>query len=228
MSFVDIPFMLIFGFFFLRLFGQGSMTLIPNTLIPQWFVSRRGIALSLMAIGGALASASFPPINDFLITNLGIEHAWRVWALLLVGVMVPLGLIFVRDKPEQIGEVPDGEKGEIQENNEKLSAEISWSLSEAKTTKVFWVMLFIMAVPAMVNTGLVFHMVSIIEGKGHSSSFGAFILSVFAIAQLITTFLAGYILDRTRVNVAKGVNFIVSYHYEPNITSTNSMASSFI
>lgn len=35
MSFVTTSLMLVFGFYMLRLFGQGSMTLLPNALVPQ-------------------------------------------------------------------------------------------------------------------------------------------------------------------------------------------------
>ncbi|WP_207647918.1 hypothetical protein [Alkaliphilus peptidifermentans] len=72
MSFVTKPAMLIVGFVFLRLFGQGSMTLIPSTLVPQWFINYRGKALSLMALGGVAGSALLPPINNWLINNMGV------------------------------------------------------------------------------------------------------------------------------------------------------------
>lgn len=70
-SFIMGPIMLFFGFFMLRLLGQGSMTLIPGTLVPQWFVRKRGRALSLMAIGGFLGSAAIPPFNAWLIGTWG-------------------------------------------------------------------------------------------------------------------------------------------------------------
>ncbi|ACB86281.1 MFS transporter [Natranaerobius thermophilus] len=226
MSFVTVPVMLIVGFLFLRMFGQGSMTLLPNTLIPQWFERKRGIALSFMALGGGIASAVYPPVNEFMINNLGVEIAWRAWAGLLIFVMAPIGWFFVRNKPEDIGEKPDGnghpdnqndinsnytkqnkqsETNDVIKNNEQDP----WTLAEAKGTRTFWLMLVVTAIPAMINTGLVFHMVSIMAEKGHSSSFAASILSIFAITQLCSTFIAGYILDRVQVNLVKAANFFI-------------------
>lgn len=89
-SIVYTPTMLFFGFFLIRLLGQGSMTLIPNTLVPQWFIQKRGRALSFMTIGGFLSSASFPPINNWMIHTWGWPIAWRVWAILLIFLFVPL------------------------------------------------------------------------------------------------------------------------------------------
>lgn len=54
MSFVFTPLMLFFGFFAIRLLGQGSMSLVGTTLAPQWFEKKRGLAMSLMSIGGVL------------------------------------------------------------------------------------------------------------------------------------------------------------------------------
>jgi MFS family permease len=65
--------MMFIGFFAIRLFGQGSLTLVPNTLVPQWFVQKRGRALSVMAIGGFVGAAALPPLNTWLIHMVG----WR-------------------------------------------------------------------------------------------------------------------------------------------------------
>ena len=44
MSTVNSIFMLLIGFFLIRLLGQGSMGLIGGTLVPQWFIRKRGRA----------------------------------------------------------------------------------------------------------------------------------------------------------------------------------------
>src|SRR6056297_799800 len=110
MSFVVHPLMLFVGFFFLRLLGQGSMSLLPSTLVAQWFSRHRGKALSIMGIGLVVASAFFPPANNWLIQNFGAQTGWRVWTIALFLVMLPVGWFFVRNKPEDIGETPDGKK----------------------------------------------------------------------------------------------------------------------
>ena len=102
--------MLFIGFFLIRLLGQGSMSLIPNTLVPQWFITKRGKALSLMAIGGFASSAALPPLNAWLVATWGWSFSWKVWGVLLLVVFVPLAFFLIRNKPEDIGEYPDGFK----------------------------------------------------------------------------------------------------------------------
>ncbi|MFC0014107.1 MULTISPECIES: MFS transporter [Allobacillus] len=74
-SAVSTIWMLTIGFFAIRLSGQGSMSLIPNTLAAQWFVKKRGFAVSLMALGSFISAMVFPIINTWLIdTWIGALH----------------------------------------------------------------------------------------------------------------------------------------------------------
>ena len=81
--------MLMIGFFLIRLLGQGSMSLIPNTLVPQWFVQKRGRAMSFLAIGGFASSALFPIVNTWMIESWSWQATWRFWGFMLLFIFVP-------------------------------------------------------------------------------------------------------------------------------------------
>lgn len=210
MSFVFNPFMLFVGFMFLRLLGQGSMTLIPSTLVSQWFVKRRGYALSIMRLGLVISSAALPLFNNWLVRTMGIKFTWIVWSVLLLGVMAPLGWKFVRNSPEEMNLMPDGVEIFNDEKGKKpsyLDEEINWTVKEATKTRAFWLMLFNMSIPAMINTGLTFHIISIIGEKGFTPAFAATILTITAVVQFPMNFLAGYLVDRIKVHYIKGVSY---------------------
>jgi MFS family permease len=224
-SFIFGPVMLFFGFFMLRWFGQGAMTLLPGTLVPQWFVQKRGRALSIIAFGSFIGSAAIPPFNVWLINTWSWPVAWRIWFVLICLVFIPITFFLVRNKPEDLGLLPDGAIPKIgspshydQVENYHLSNEhkaeslqideISWTLSEAKKTRAFWLILVCLAIPAMVNTGIVFHLVSILGEKGISRTNTAFILSLMAMVSFPITFLAGYIVDRVKVHYIFGFSFL--------------------
>lgn len=217
MSFVKTPIMLAFGFIFLRLLGQGSMSLLPETLIPLWFVDRRAQAISFMSLGKVFSSALLPPLNSWLIVNLGVNFTWRFWTILLVFFMAPLAWFLVVDKPEDISSKTDGKialkrrMSDLKYQTETHASEASWTVKEAIKTKTFWVMLFCVMITPMIETGITFHMVSIIEEKGFSSIFAALLLSIIAIVQLPLTFLAGYVLDRVKVHHVKAVSFALYF-----------------
>ncbi len=196
--------MLFVGFFLIRLLGQGSMSLIPNTLVPQWFIQNRGKALSLMALGGFTSSALFPPLNAWLVNTWGWSFSWRVWGVALLVIFVPLAFLLIRNKPEDIGLLPDGRQKPVlkpgEQNMAESELEENWTLKEAMKTKAFWMLLFCVSIPALVNTGLTFHLISIFGVQNLSPGLAAVVLSLMAIIGFPITLAAGFILDKVKVN----------------------------
>ncbi|KNC53390.1 uncharacterized protein AMSG_08895 [Thecamonas trahens ATCC 50062] len=99
---------MLLSFYLLRFLGQGSMTLLPKTLLPQWFVEKRGRAFALVNIGSFGGSTVFPVVLTALISGLGWRKTWFILALILLATFVPLVLFVVVDAPEHIGLLPDG------------------------------------------------------------------------------------------------------------------------
>ncbi|WP_100333406.1 MFS transporter [Bacillus alkalisoli] len=227
------PAMLFIGFFLLRLFGQGSLTLLPGTLIPQWFVNKRGRALSFMAFGSFLSAAALPPFNAWLIDQVGWQISWLVWASLLFFLFVPLAFVFIRNRPEDVGLLPDGLTKEQVEKESKETGKSSideeaWTVKEAMRTRQFWMLLFCVAVPALVNTGIVFNFVPILAQSGISRTEAAFILSIMAIVSFPVTFLAGFIVERVQVNYIIALSFLGQIGIMFLLLTTNSYSAALI
>lgn len=192
--------MLFIGFFFIRLLGQGSMSLTPKSLVPQWFIAKRGRALSLAALGAMVGSAVFPLLNVWLIETFGWRMAWLLLGASVLVIFTPLALLLIRNRPEDIGLRPDGEVVRTGETAGKsLSADISWTVKEAQKTRAFWLLLFCVATPALVNTGITFHLVSIFSQQSLAPEAAATVLSLMAVVGFPVTFLAGYLLDKIEV-----------------------------
>lgn len=200
-SFVTGPIMLFIGFFLIRLFGQGSMTLVHTTLVPQWFLKYRGRALSFMAVGGFISAAAFPPINAWLMETWNWQTAWQFWGALLLVLFIPLSFFLIRNKPEEVGLVPDGLSMTAFTESNTTVPEISWSLPAARKTKTFWLVLLCVSIPSMVNTGLIFHFFSILGEQGISVAQAAFVLSLIAIIGFPSTLIAGIVLEKVQVNI---------------------------
>lgn len=210
-AFLVGPIMMFLGFFMIRLFGQGSMTLVPNTLVPQWFIRRRGRALSVMAIGGFASSALLPPLNTWLIESFGWRMTWGIWGTALLVLFVPLAFFFVRNQPKDVGEVPDGIPKPIKgKNDPNLNVDVnekSWTLKEAMATRAFWFILFCVTVPALVNTAITFHMVSIMDLRGLDTGVAAMVLTLMAVVGFPVTFVSGYLVDRFQVHYILAITF---------------------
>lgn len=82
--------------------------LAANTVTSRWFMTHRGKAMGLLAVATSAGGFTMPPLLALLMQNLG----WRS-ALLALGVGLAvcatlLVLLFIRDRPADLGLLPDG------------------------------------------------------------------------------------------------------------------------
>ena len=185
------------GFALIRILGQGSLTLIPTTLIAVWFVRLRGRVMALNSLGAVASQAAFPPLIHLLISVYGWRSAWvalglTVWLLMLIP-----AILLVRRSPESIGLLPDGDgvpsEGQI---SSAVADEVNFTLPEALKTRAFWLLIFAGSSQSLIGTALVFHHVSVMDSLGLSTVVAASALSVIAPGALSGTFIAGFLCDR--------------------------------
>lgn len=198
MSLVNHLIMLLAGFLMLRLLGQGSMSLSGSTLVPQWFIEKRGRAISLIALGHIAGSAFLPPLNTWIIQAFGWQIGWRFWAIMQLIVMTPIAYIFIRDRPEYVGLWPDDLRVTTStiDSGKMVIKEDAWTLKEAMGTRSFWLLLFCMMIPSAIATGLIFHQISIMGLVGLNVEAAAMVLTAMAVVRLPGAFVAGQIFDR--------------------------------
>ncbi|GAB3055275.1 MFS transporter [Virgibacillus ainsalahensis] len=214
-SMVTNVFMLAIGFFLIRLLGQGSMSLIPNTLVSQWFIKKRGRAFSFMTLGSFASASMFPVINAWLIQTWDWQFAWRFWGIALLVLFVPLALFGVRNKPEEMGLTPDGDlENTAKDKGPSMSAplpqaEVDFTLQEATRTRAFWLILICVGIPSMVNTGITFHIVSIFSTNELSAGAAAMVLSLMVLVGIPMSFVSGFITERIRTNYLLVFIFII-------------------
>lgn len=90
--------------------GAALFGVMPSaTLVANWFVKRRGFALGITFAGATIASAVAPVAAQFLIDTTDWRSALDYFgaAVLLLG--VPAFSILVIGRPEEVGQLPDGE-----------------------------------------------------------------------------------------------------------------------
>ncbi|MDG1883583.1 MAG: MFS transporter, partial [Alphaproteobacteria bacterium] len=152
--------MLTVGFGFLRFFGQGSLMLGCANLVSQWFDSKRGFAMSLMALGFGMSMAIHPPVSQFLIDQYGWKYAWIILGISTWIIMVPSLFILAWNNPENIGLKPDGVKKSNLKNDEVEAIE-GLNLTEASKENSFYILAAMWFGMAMLVTTLHFYQVTI-------------------------------------------------------------------
>jgi MFS family permease len=112
--------------------------------LPNWFVRRRGLAMSLAFSGVGVGSIILLPWLQSVILHQGWRGAcWAMGGLVLV-LLAPLNLL-LRRRPEELGLVPDGDHGAAAGAARRRLvivdaawAETDWTLPRALSTARFW------------------------------------------------------------------------------------------
>ena len=129
------------GFSILGGIGIGFSTIIPNqTLAQNWFLRRRALAIGIIFAFGGLVGRFVPSVDIVIIER----YDWRTGWLLVAGVSATLAVIaaiFVRDTPEQMGQLPDGAEAMPADETAGVPRRVEWTAAQAVRTKQFALML---------------------------------------------------------------------------------------
>ncbi len=192
------------GFVCLRAFGQGALALINNHAVNLWFERRRGLAVGILGLGMAGATALFPPLIEEGIQTYGWETTYLLMGGLLAAIMLPLGAVLYRDAPEHYGLSPDEPTTDsaTAPDAESTSTVRGVSPDTAYRTWTFWLFTAAGVCTAGLGTGLLFHHFSILEtgGVGSSGGVGRDLAAQFFIPLgVVTAFFnvgTGWLVDR--------------------------------
>jgi MFS family permease len=195
MSQVSGPWTLLVGLLLVRYLGFGSMQLISNNAIAQWFILRRGLVMGVAGQSLAISLLFFPWLSNQLINDLGWRQAWVALGALSLVVMLPVGWFFFRDRPELYGLTPDGRAPRPAEQA-ALAQEDHWTLAEARRTAVFWLFAAACSAISLIAAGMVFHQTSLFVEHGLDRSLTVTAFQISALASIVGNLGMGYLLDR--------------------------------
>jgi MFS family permease len=130
------------------LVGGGSVCLAytgQSLYLPNWFVRRRGLALSLAFSGVGVGSIILFPWVQSLIAHFGWRTACWALGLLTLVLLAPLNLL-VRHRPQDLGLEPDGDPapsaaavgGRAANVVDAAWVAVDWTLGRAMRTARFW------------------------------------------------------------------------------------------
>lgn len=192
------PLWLFIGFALLRTCGSGVLTLAARTLIPHWFVRRRGWAFSMIGLASAVSLALFPLLHSQTVQALGWRGAWRLDAVLLLVLLLPAVIFFIRNRPADVGYVVDRRDQDAQDEHPAahIQDEPGLTLREAMRTPFFWAIVGASVVPSLVVTGLAFNQVAIFTDRGLPETLTATTFTVESVFQVLATLGVGWFVDR--------------------------------
>ena len=184
------------GFFMLRFFGQGTLTMTSRNMVMKWFEKRRGFANAVLGIAVSLGFSIAPRVLDVFVQSQGWQGAWRFMALILLLFALVAYLLF-RDNPQSVGLKPDGNKPvkEKKALHAETTASRDFTLPEARRTYTFWMFNLTLALSALIMTAFTFHVVSIFEEADLTRSQAVNIFLPASLVAVSSQFLGSWISD---------------------------------
>ncbi len=207
-------FTLLAAFFLLRFLGQGSLSLLSGNAIAMWFRTRMGRVSALMSIGTAIAFAWIPQLISDWIAAVGWRETYRGIAVVLLIAMLPLIVLFFRDRPEDVGQRVDG-LPEPTSNQESIGTEQhksharSLTLQEALRTRAFYILAATNTVWAMAGTGVLFYLFTLCEDRGFGNSVPAHLFKTFGLSMLAMQLTGGVLADFFPLNKLLGTGSVM-------------------
>lgn len=115
-----------------------------QSTIGAWFVARRGVAMTATMFIGASSAFLLPPVIEAIIGSCGgsWHSGWYLIAVLSVA-MIPVALLLVKNKPSDLGQLPDGASGagdmaEKRKDFKVFKREKSLAFPQVLRTPAFW------------------------------------------------------------------------------------------
>ena len=172
------------------------MFFIPfQALISRWFDRRRGIALGVLGTGFSLGGFVVVPLMRVVIDAYGWDGSFIFSGIVTVAVLVPMGLLLVRNSPADIGATVDGEPP-ARDGSHQPRVLTGLTLGQALRTPFFWVLALAMMLFFFGVFGWLVHMVPFYESVGISRGVAAALVSGAAGFGILSRLVFGALADR--------------------------------
>jgi sugar phosphate permease len=181
--------------------GTGMTALVLGAIIAtRWFVARRGLVVGMLTASSATGQLVFLPFAAWLVDHVGWRYALvpTIIALMVVGVLV---VIFMRDRPSDLGLAPFGEAPTAA----KVAVgapppAFTWAftvLRDASSNPTFWVLAGTFFICGLSTNGLIqSHFISLCADYGMPAVAAASTLAMMGIFDLVGTIGSGWLSDR--------------------------------
>jgi len=205
----------------------------------NWFTKRKALAMSLVFASGGAGGFLFPPLIAWFIANLGWRLAWVCLGGIHLILAAGIAGIIIKNKPEDLGQVPDGEVVKVTRKVDQNQATsdrvyqtpVDWKTKDALRTRAFWLTAFFSAAAIFSLNILTVHQVAYLEDLGFSPMLAATILGLvvgmsilgrlglgilgtrFEAKHLATTCLAGFAIGTVILINIKNLPFPTIYFY---------------
>ncbi len=174
-----------------------------TTVINNWFIRKRSLAMGLLFASGGVAGLAFPPLITRMISGLGWRTAWVCIAAIHLVLTVVLAGIFIRSRPEDVGQSPDGRSyitsqlsSETKVQNRVYQTSSDWKLRDALRTPTLWLIVALFSIFFFASNILITHQVVYLQGLNFSPMMSATVFGLMIGISIIGRLVSGVLALR--------------------------------
>ena len=193
---------LFFGVF--MAIGINTLSYAPHmSIIPRWFIRKRGLASGVVASGIGLGTLVLVPFNEFLIDALGWRSAFLVLAGIILCTLIPMTALFQRQSPKDVGQYPDNivpehrKRSPLHQERDLPSPDGQkfWTVKATIQERAYWcIVLAVICDGFIINTLLVHQAVYIVD-VGYSKRLAASLVGLVGLFGSVGGLLCGFLSD---------------------------------
>ncbi|NIM94093.1 MAG: MFS transporter [Anaerolineales bacterium] len=195
---------LFIAFLLLRMFGQGALSLLAGNTMPMWFNSKLGRLAGISSLMMTGMISLIPAAFLSLILTIGWRTSYALLGVAVWGLMLSVLAIFFRNRPEDIGQFPDGsnfgaakDQADANEWNEgDQITETAIGLSDALRTRSFWILVIMTTSWAMIGTAITFNLIPLFESHGLSETIAVRTFTILMLSSAGAVLIGGFLADR--------------------------------
>ena len=173
-----------------------------SAILAHWFDKKRGLASGIAVSGMGLGTFALVPLSQSFISIWGWRLTFVVLGGLVLIIALPLNALFLRHKPQEIGQCIDG-LGKKQPFNEMeshtaISKEFKpeWTMKKVLCTGRFWNLMAFTFISTIGMWIILVHNVKFLVDQGIDKMTAALIFAMVGVVSSIFRIFWGWLSDR--------------------------------
>jgi len=230
LAWATAPFTFYLAFAAGRVVFHTSAPIGASTVAARWFIRKRGRAIGIIFLFGAIGGIVFTMVASLVVESHGLKATWIAIGLVVLVFSVAPSLLLVAERPEDIGLLPDGVEPDLAMPSTEDQRAVrpgfsgeqaavitqvrrddddSWTLREAVGTRTFWVLVSMGFTSFFVHTSIGVHMGAYFRDIGLGAISAALAVSLSWTVSAVFSVTWGWVTDRIEVRYAYSGMFLV-------------------
>jgi len=232
LAWATIPLTFYVAFAAARVVFHTSAPIGASTVASRWFIRKRGRAIGIIFLIGALGGILFTMVASLVVESYGLKATWIAIGLTVLAVSVAPSLFLVAERPEDIGLRPDGVPPDLVPSDRVMvkgvappaarddartnasgeplgSDDDSWTLGDALRSRTFWLLVSMGFAAFFVHTSIGVHMGAYFRDVGLGPTAAALAVSLSWTVSAVSSVAWGWVTDRIDLRYAYSGMFLV-------------------